>query len=244
MIVTLENLLQIPRDDKKSFTVAEMFEGPTAAGPWTSIEIFALTPDADPREPQLRNLTTENALLADGWYYVLFSDADGDIQLPTEPIHSPVPSDHNYRPSVQDIGTLLRTRTLSTNGDHLGTFTSQTRPTAPQVVDLIDLAIGDVATAVGVTIPAAFSGQARYLTSLKTAMHIELSYFPEQVAGGKSVYAQFKELYDEGILALIAGIEAAGDDGVLDPGDLGSALSPAYGFPTNAGGLVGWDTVM
>lgn len=245
MIITLEELIPIPRYDGKPFTQADLYESASPIGPWTLIDTFVFPdPDVDPTEPKMRSFTTENATIADGWYQVIFSDLDGDLLLPTVPMQAPQPLPQNYVPQIQDVGSILRTRTLIENGEYLGTFTPATRPTGAQVQNLIALAVPELASMVGDTVPNQFIVHAQYLVALKAAMHVELAYYPEQIAANKSMYAQLKDLYDEGVKALLVGIEAAGDDGVLDPGELGSALSPAYGFPVNAGGLVGWDTVM
>lgn len=135
---------------------------------------------------------------------------------------------------------LLRARTVpvGVQESEAGTFTDQTRPTGEEVEGLIATAVGDVAQRVGENMPNTYLlASAKSMAILRTAMLIELSYFPEQVESNRSPFAQFKDLFDEGMVALV--------DTVGDTGGGGSTVEsgfPAYGFPADQGGMVGWQT--
>lgn len=128
--------------------------------------------------------------------------------------------------SVETVGSVLRARTRDTQGNEVGTFTAETRPTGDQVNSLIGNAVGDLASAVGADLPQPLWGQAAAAATYKAAMLVELSYFPEQVAQGRSPYAQLKDLYDEALASLKVAI---GGDA---PGEAPGAPSPPdYAFP-------------
>lgn len=127
---------------------------------------------------------------------------------------------------VPAVGSILRARTRDTQGNELGTFTPDTRPTADQVLSLINTATGDLAAAVGADLDESLWAQAAVVASYKAAMLVELSYFPEQVATGRSPYEQLRALYLEALAALTSAVggEAPGvPGGTVDP--------PVYSFP-------------
>lgn len=145
----------------------------------------------------------------------------------------------DYTPSAADVGAVLRARTKDVNGNEVGTFTPETRPTLVEVDLLIARALGRVSTRFGDDLPEERHDDARSLAAIYTAMLIELSYFPEQVATGRSPYNQLRDLYNDQLKELE---DALG----LGPGDttIGSdaELMPKYFFPEDIGGLVGWGT--
>lgn len=133
---------------------------------------------------------------------------------------------------VRDVGSILRSRTKDTEGNELGTFTENTRPTEEQVLSLINNAVGDLSSAVGSDIPEAYWAQAAAVAVYKTAMLVELSYFPEQVAQGRSPYEQLKGVYSEALANLKAALNEAGEN---VPGDAAGAPSPpSYAFPATS----------
>jgi hypothetical protein len=88
-VITLTDFSPPPRFDGLPFTQARIEEAATASGTFTAIETFALDPvDADPESPASRSFTTEDATLDDGWYRVVFIDANGDESQPSDPVHS------------------------------------------------------------------------------------------------------------------------------------------------------------
>lgn len=145
-----------------------------------------------------------------------------------------------WAPTVDAVGALLRARTKDTNGRELGTFTPATRPTELQVIELRDQAVADLADVIHsddpnnpTPIPPRLYGSASRVAALETAMAIELGYYPEQVATGRSPYAQLKELRDERLSAFLRALEDAGHDTDADTGggDSGVPAAPTGGFP-------------
>jgi hypothetical protein len=117
--------------------------------------------------------------------------------------------------------------------EELGTFTTATRPTLAAVTTLIAQASQDVFARVGDDIPAAAEGIAKQCIVFRTAMLIELSYFPEQVHADRSPYAQYEKLYKDQVTILCTAVDEL-DDG----GEIGDESDPQYDFPT----AFGWDT--
>lgn len=150
-----------------------------------------------------------------------------------------------WRPSVAEVGALLRARTKDDGGNELGTFTAATRPTNAQVEYLISQATGHVASKVGTTdelCTPELTSKARHVTVLYTALLIELTYFPEQVARNISPYSQHKVLYDDAEKELLEGYAekcGGGGDGEVVGGD-GSL--PSYGFGDDT--LIGRRTIL
>lgn len=142
----------------------------------------------------------------------------------------------DWAPAVADVGAVLRARTKDTNGNELGTFTPNTRPTDAQVTSLIDTAAGDLASVVGSDLPEVTWPLAGSVTSIGAAMLVELSYFPEQVATGRSPYDQLAALYEQRLGRLKGAVIEAGGD---VPDEAG-ARPPAYHFGDVA--IIGRDT--
>lgn len=134
----------------------------------------------------------------------------------------------DYTPTLVPVGALLRTRTRDTNGNELGTFTANTRPTDGQVTELINTAVGDLSTAVGSDLAPEFHSSARAAAAYRAAMLVEISYFPEQVAAGRSPFEQLRQLWLDALKALRIAVEEAGTD---IPGTEGSDPRSAYAFP-------------
>jgi hypothetical protein len=129
--------------------------------------------------------------------------------------------------TLRDVGARLRSRTLDSHMTEQGTFTADTRPTATQVNDLMPQALGDVAVATGSDLPSKYWEAARSVAALRTALLIELTYYPEQINTGRSPYAQLKELYDDALKALV---KAVADEQEVPGGDT-SEVAPVYSFP-------------
>lgn len=191
-----------PRYDAQSWTQARIEEAAAATGPWAIIDTEALTPDADPANPQPRSFTTDLATLDSGWYRVVWLDGQGDASPPTEPVHN-VPGGGAV-PAVDEVAALLQERTWA-NGVQQGTFTADTTPTAEQAQRLIDLAVSDVLIAFGGAIPAGYEARARMLATLRAATLIENSFFRRDVEAGSSPYAQYQAMY-------LADLERLADD--------------------------------
>lgn len=83
-VVTFENYRPIAREDGQPWTSVEIYEGPSALGPWTLIDTLDLDPvDVDPSSPQSRSFTTTEGTLDFGWYRVTFRDAANNRQETT-----------------------------------------------------------------------------------------------------------------------------------------------------------------
>ena len=145
----------------------------------------------------------------------------------------------DWKVRVQDVGSRLRARTVDDKGNELGTFTDATRPTAEQVNDLLIEAVGRLADTVGPDLPERYWPQARALAAMDAASDVEMTYFPEEVASGRSPYQEIRDLYKERLAEFKEAISEAGSE---TEDEVGGAGSPSYGFPNVAGGLVGWDT--
>jgi hypothetical protein len=131
--------------------------------------------------------------------------------------------DPTWTPSLADVGSIERTRTKNALGDELGTFTDETRPTDTEVTNLITKAVRDVTTRLGTDLVnctaddiADLRIRAGNLAAIRTALLIELSYFPEQVGTDVSPYSRLKELWDEDILSLEKDVAAKCGDGDVE----------------------------
>lgn len=147
----------------------------------------------------------------------------------------------DFIPDISSVGAILRARTRDTNSNEVGTFTAQTRPTGDQVLSMLSAAAEDLASAVGTEdLPVTALRAARTVVTYRAAMLVELSYFPEQVAAGRSPYAQLSELYAETLATLRNALE---QDGVnvpdpVTPGAGGGATlnpdPPSWAFPVTS----------
>lgn len=133
----------------------------------------------------------------------------------------------DFAPVVQDVADRLRARTKDRDGNEVGTFNANTRPTDTQVDGLINKAGADVAMVVGSDIPNAVWDDAKDVVSLRAALLVELSFFPEQINSGRSPYPQLKQLYDDDLKNLLAAVTRAGGD----PGEAGAPMKPDFAFP-------------
>jgi hypothetical protein len=123
-----------------------------------------------------------------------------------------------YTPTPTDVARLLRARTKDANGAEVGDWTDETRPTATDVADLIDQALGPVLARVGRLedpllgdlLPAA-----RHAVALGAACLVEKSYYPEQVNSERSAYTAYKEEYADTLDALVGGGDSGDGDGAL-----------------------------
>jgi hypothetical protein len=121
-----------------------------------------------------------------------------------------------WSPEVADVGALLRARTKDSMGNELGTFTDDTRPTGTQVEVLIGQATDDVATEVANEIPEPLWDMASSVVVVGTALLIELTYFPEAVATGRSPYTEMSKLYADRLGRLRTAVGASGEESPSD----------------------------
>ena len=124
-----------------------------------------------------------------------------------------MPTQEPTHPNANEVARLLRARTKDLAGKEAADFTDDTRPTWSEVDDLIDTAEGDVLAQTGTLLSEIDTRAARALVTLRAAMLVELSYFPEQVRSDRSAYVEYKRLYDDGLQALLASIAEGGGDG-------------------------------
>lgn len=223
------------RYDNNPWTTATIQEAPAEAGPWTTIDVKPLIPvDSDPENPRSRNFTTQLATLDDGWYRIVFTDATTAEQEETSPIHDIEQVERAYEPNPDDVGKLLRARTKDRHGNELGRFSEDTRPTAEEVVHLIDQSAMDVTSLVDFDIPLECYPQARAVIALGAALRVELSYFPEQVAANKSAYAEYRDMYKDSLDRLLIAVQReAQEEATGEAPMLGNM--PAFGFPVEEG---------
>lgn len=194
--------------------------------------------DLSPSLPASRSFTTTSGTLVTGWYTVVFYDAAG-VEEPTEPLFKGGP----ITPSVQQIASFLRARTMGAGGQ-LGTFTALTDPNIDQVEGYIQSAAADLVTSVGRVIPAQASDLARKVLEVGTAILIEVG--SEDI--NEARYDRLKTLYDERLQRLFAAVVEYGGD-VIDPiptGEDGEVITPTgtpypLGLKTGRGIPREWD---
>jgi hypothetical protein len=186
-VLSLNDYRPTPRYDDLAWTEARIEQSELEAGPWVELETIVLSPvDADPTSPAYRDFTVEYDTADGTWFRVVFVDADGDEE-PTDPVDATGPS---YRPLVADVAALIRSRTKPTDGQvPAGTFTTNTRPTAEEVENLITQAAAQVEAAFIGDIPASSEDDAKRAITLRVAQWVEISYYPEQVEDGDIVPA-------------------------------------------------------
>jgi hypothetical protein len=117
-------------------------------------------------------------------------------------------------PSVANVAALLRARTKDVNGDEIGTFNDDTRPTSAQVITLIEEAVGDIEARMGMSPPPELAGAGKSAAAMMAACLVELSYFPEQVRTERSAFNSYWELLQNKITALqeaARGLEPGGN---------------------------------
>lgn len=74
---TFENYRPPRRYDSEPYTVARIEESALPTSGFAALEEIVLAPvDADPADPQVRNLTTDQATLEAAWYRIVWVDAD------------------------------------------------------------------------------------------------------------------------------------------------------------------------
>jgi hypothetical protein len=145
-------------------------------------------------------------------------------------------------PTLAEVGSHIRVRTKDSNGNELGTFNADTRPTDDQITPLLVKGARAIASHIGTEIcegddeerQEELYGDAKDFAALRVAMRIERSYFAEQVGSGKSPYKEMLDEYKEGIATLIEAVaeHCSGGDGesIGGPGPM-----PQAGFPPASG---------
>jgi hypothetical protein len=230
-VVTFTDYTPAPRLDDEPWTTVLIFESSAEDGPWTQIDTQDLDPvDSDPSQPASRSFTTDNATLVGGWYQVVFQDADGH-QMVFDPIHNVEYPRNQWLPSITDVARLVMSRTKDKYGNEVGTFNSNTRPTNVQVSELITEMADRVTDVIGDEVPEQLWSDAASVVAERTAMEIELSYFPEQVNTNRSAYKDLKEQYEEDITRLGKQVQIVAEGGDLNAISTEPSNKPLGGFP-------------
>lgn len=148
---------------------------------------------------------------------------------------APLPIVESYTPTLAEVGALLRGRTRF-NGSELGTFTSNTHPTADQVTVIINSVVGKLEAKFGNDPPDELMASARHLVALRAALFVELTFFGDQIGANRSPYPQLKQLYDDELKDFIADRANIGADGEAGTGDdlAGGGLA-VFSFPPLTG---------
>ena len=139
-----------------------------------------------------------------------------------------------FIPTVADVAALIRARTKDTNGNEVGTFTADTRPTDAQAQEAIDHALAALHEKVG-EVGDLCADVARMAATYGAAAEIELSYFPEQARTDRSPYTYLLTRYDallDGVVQCVLG-NLPSDDG---DGDVGGPMR--YGTLQATSGVV------
>jgi hypothetical protein len=192
-IVTVGPLIPPARYDGNAWTQVRVEGADANDGPWTTVgDVIDLAADLDPRHPRTFFGTVVAAGDAPEWRRVVFVDADGN-EWESEPRSLTATE---LRPALTDIGALLRARTKDRNGAEVGTFNDNTRPKASQVNALIDQAVAEVKMRVG-PVADELVDSGRLVVAMRVAQLIELSYYPEQTSGDRTVYQTLRLTYED-----------------------------------------------
>ena len=116
-------------------------------------------------------------------------------------IDPPVPPVIDLACTVAEVAAWISARTKDDNGNELGTFTEDTRPTADQVQEAIDAQVVLLGEQVGGVGPDC-ADLARGAVAIGAAAQIELSYFPEQNRTDLSPYIYLRDRYAEALTGL------------------------------------------
>jgi hypothetical protein len=155
--------------------------------------------------------------------------------------------------TADDVAALLRARTQDNTDVEVGQWTATTRPTLAEVERILSMCqpmvLGQTGRLENLVCDTAddVRAQAATAVALLGAMFVELSYFPEQVASNRSAYDQYAALWQTMMPQLVASV-AECVAGAVEPdpgaGADGAVSVPAasWGFPVDAGGMVGWQT--
>jgi hypothetical protein len=207
-VVSFADVQPQPRYDGRPWTAAYIYEAAASTGPWTLIDTIQMSVlpdgvDTDPTSPQSRNLTTLNATLNQGWYEIAFFDGS-NTSPPSDPVQNAPGVGDEIRPTVDDLGKLMRARTVTagSGGGEAGTFNDLTRPTGDEAQMLLTQAVNGVLMEIGVDIPPAYYAQTRWVSMLYAAMLVELTFYRNEVNRDQSSYQQYEQLYTTQLAAL------------------------------------------
>lgn len=124
------------------------------------------------------------------------------------------------RPTVEEVARWIRARTKDAQGNEVGTFDDETRPTAVQVEEQIDVSVALVGMRLPPLdkLPAELLPAVAGVVSLDAACSIEKGYWPEQVRDNRSSYEFLKAERDQELEALAQAAGEAAAGGGVDTG--------------------------
>lgn len=178
-----------PRFDDIPWTRVLIEESLTGAdGTWLQIDDQEIPVDATPESADPVSITTTQATLASAFFRFRFDVDPSNPSTPSPAVMSPAPA---YAPTVAQVAAILRARTRGiANRDaaiagEQGTFTTTTRPTYAQVQELIDIAVGDLASMMRGRTPCTvrLEQSAGAAAAYRAAQLVEVGYYPEQTEG-------------------------------------------------------------
>jgi hypothetical protein len=187
----------------------------------------------EPRPGTYRVLLTGSTI---GTFSVRWVTPDGKVAEEDLIISADAPiDDEGVRPSLATMGSLMRARTKDFDGNELGTFTENTRPTDGQVQSAIDTALSLVGARLG-NVPDRLEDLARSVVALRAAMIVETSYFPEETGAEDSAFASYRDQYREALTDYDAAIDRDVGDVQVKAASVG--MKSATRLAAEAGGYV------
>ncbi|MCW3039358.1 MAG: hypothetical protein JWM31_1263 [Solirubrobacterales bacterium] len=194
-----------PPPRQAAWASVQTYEGPLTAvldSDYALIDSRAIPADPTPLVPDPLVFDVDTCVYETGLYRFRFLTGSGVPSPFSSPVRSPKLLTADYAPSLDDVGALARARTKDSGGHEIGTFNENTRPTGAEVLRLIAMATAEVATRVEEPILTGFADAARAVIALRTAMLIEISYFPEDLQANGSAYGRFRGQFDESLISL------------------------------------------
>lgn len=144
----------------------------------------------------------------------------------------------DWTPTSADVAAEIPERVKDELGNVLDDFTDdgKTRPSKAQVELIIDGAVRDTVMAVGTLEEctadnvADLKDGAKDVATLRAAMRVERTYFPDQLGSDDSAYEAIREELKDKLATLIEAVrENCGGSGGLST--FGAAQEPASSFP-------------
>ena len=230
-VVSLNNVVPPARFDGNPWTKVKVYEGEVQKDTYlgeedfTEIDEVELSSlpggvDSEPEHPRPRSITTNKAELVEGWYYLLWEDASEAQSGPSRPVQNVIAVESSVRPTLSELGTLMRSRTVEegTGGTEAGTFNEGTRPTGVEAEALITQATAQTLLVTGSEIAPEHWDRARVVALYLAAQLIELGYYREDIERDQSAFPMYEKLHKESLDGLIASIRGV------------TAGSPTQGF--------------
>lgn len=115
----------------------------------------------------------------------------------------------------EDVAALLTARTKDADGNELGEWTEETRPTREQVQQRIDIARALVRDGLGPVPDTCLEGF-ESCVALRAALLCEAAFWPEQTESNQSTFAQLRELYGQVWAGVQACVDRASGFGAYD----------------------------